>query len=170
MWWWLGLRVSGISSANKTAQRNMNFTWYSRTNEGLGSQSIPCQSGSICVWPHPTRHLTRTEIENRLWPPGRDFPGVLVYYSCYCASFFPKNLFFPLFAFSVGFSTFVSFHQHISFFMEQWKYKRGINEGMSLLVIVMGSWGNCVGFPVVHLNHVVHFLWHMQEGDEGSCI
>lgn len=88
-------------------------------------------------------HLTRTEIENRLWPPGRDFPGASVYYSYYCTSFFPKNL-FPLFAFQLASAPFVSFHQHISFFTAQCEDKGGRNEGMSLLLIVMGKSGGMV--------------------------
>lgn len=107
-------------------------------------KSISCQRGSICAWSHPTMHLTRTEIENRLWPPGRDFPGALVYYSYYCTSLFPKNLFSPSLPFQLASAPFVSFHQHISFFTEQWKDKGGRNERMSLLLIVMGKSGEIV--------------------------
>lgn len=90
-------------------------------------------------------HLTRTEIENRLWPPGRDFPGALVYYSYYCTSLFPKNLFFfPSLPFQLASAPFVRFHQHISFFTEQWKDKGGRNERTSLLLIVMGKSGEIV--------------------------
>lgn len=134
-------------------------------------KSVSCQRGSICAWSHPTMHLTRTEIESRLWPPGRDFPGTLVYYSYYCTSAFPKNLFFFfLFAFRLASAPFLSFHQHISFFTEQWKDNGGRNEGTSLLLIVMRKSGGMVlASLVVHPNHVVNFPWHMQEGDEDSC-
>lgn len=89
-------------------------------------------------------HLTRTEIENRLWPPGRDFPGALVYYSYYCTSLFPKNLFFFSLPFQLASAPFVSFHQHISFFTEQWKDKGRRNERTSLLLIVMVKSGEIV--------------------------
>lgn len=107
-------------------------------------KSVSCQRGSICAWSLPTMHLTRTEIQKHLWPPGGEFPGALVYYSYYCTSFFPKNLLFPSLPFQLASAALVSFHQHTSFFTEQWKDKGGRNEGTSLLLIVMGKSGRIV--------------------------
>lgn len=84
-------------------------------------------------------HLTRTEIESRLWPPGRDFPCALVCYSCYCTLLFPKKILppIPLCLFSwlqhllwVFISTFHSF-------TGQWKERR--EKGRSLLLVVIGE-------------------------------
>lgn len=125
-----------------------------RSSDGAGlmkdplHKSVSRQRESICVWAHPAMHLTRTEIESRLWPPDRDVPSALVYYPYYYASFFPKNLFFffPFLSlpFQWAFTPLVSFHQHISFLTEQWKDQGGRREEMSLLLIVIRKSGGIV--------------------------
>ena len=152
MWWWLGLKVLRIESANKTAQRNMRSSGRAELMKDPLHKSVSCQRESICVWSHPTMHLTRTEIESRLWPPDRDVPSALVYYPYYCASFFPKNLFFffSLFAFSVGFRIFGEFSS--AHFILNWTMKRSGREkggNESITNCNKKVRGNCAGFFVV---------------------
>lgn len=81
---------------------------------------------------------------------------------------FLKIFFSPLFAFSVGFSTFCEFSS--AHFILYWTVKRSGREkgGNESITNCDGEVGeNCAGFPVVHPNHAVNFPWHVHEGDEG---